>query len=167
MEATDVLDVLTLLAHARVEVRVEGGWGVDALLGAQHRDHEDLDLVVDEGDGAAALEALVGAGFEVINDDGPGRYALADRSGREVDLSIVAADRYGDRWNLNRRAGRGEPDYPVECFTYGWIGGQKVACLGPETQAVHHTGYEIEPVDRWDLELLRERFDIALPPVFH
>ncbi len=63
MEATDVLDVLAVLAEDGVPVLLDGGWGVDALLGAQHRDHDDLDLVVGEEHVEAALASLVGAGF--------------------------------------------------------------------------------------------------------
>ena len=33
MEAQDVLDVLTVLAEAGVSPTLEGGWGVEALLG--------------------------------------------------------------------------------------------------------------------------------------
>ena len=39
MEARDVLDVLTILRESDLErVWLDGGWGIDALLGAQHRD---------------------------------------------------------------------------------------------------------------------------------
>ena len=33
----------------------------------------------------------------------------------------------------------------------------------PSIQVLHHLGYEIEPVDRWDVELLRARFDVVIP----
>lgn len=35
MEAKDVLDVLRILDEAGVTTTLDGGWGVDALLGAQ------------------------------------------------------------------------------------------------------------------------------------
>jgi lincosamide nucleotidyltransferase A/C/D/E len=162
-EARDVLEILAMFDHAKIEVWIEGGWGVDALLGAQSRDHGDLDLVVDAPRSDDARRVLEGNAFVCIYDDAPGRFSYQDARGREVDLSVAAADRYGDRWNLNRRIGRGDPDYPFECFVSGWIGGQRVQCLGPETQVLHHQGYEPEDVDRWDMGLLRERFDVALP----
>ncbi|WP_426572161.1 nucleotidyltransferase domain-containing protein [Aquihabitans sp. McL0605] len=163
MEARDVLDIIAMFERAEIGVWVEGGWGIDALLGHQNRDHGDLDLVVDAPRAEDARASLRAVGFEQIFDDAPGRYSFMDGRERAVDLCFAAADRYGDRWNLNRAVGRGEPDYPAECFTYGWIGGQKVACLGPETQVLHHLGYETEDVDRWDVGLLRERFDVPLP----
>ena len=39
MEARVVLDVLAIFDAASIDVWVEGGWGIDALLGSQHRDH--------------------------------------------------------------------------------------------------------------------------------
>jgi len=163
MEACDALEILSLFERANIDVWVEGGWGVDALLGSQMRDHGDLDLIVDAPRSELAKARLCDAGFEVIFEDPPGRTAYQDARGREVDLCIAAADRYGDRWCTNRSVGRGEPDYPLECFTTGWIGGKSVACVGPETQIRHHQGYEPEDVDRHDLGLLRERFDVAIP----
>lgn len=46
MSAAEVLQVLELLEHSHVRVSVDGGWGVDALLGYQTRNHADLDLVL-------------------------------------------------------------------------------------------------------------------------
>lgn len=163
MEARDVLDIVLLFEQAGIENWVEGGWGIDALLGVQNRDHGDLDLVVDAPRRDDTHRLLTGAGFAVIFEDPPGRCSFTDQRERTIDIAFAVADRYGDRWNLNRTMGRGEPDYPFDCFTYGWIGGRKVPCLGPETQVAHHLGYEIEDVDRFDVELLRERFDTRVP----
>lgn len=163
MEATDVLEILAILERAAVDVWVEGGWGIDALVGAQNRDHGDLDLLVDTAAAEPALRTLAAAGFSMLYDEGPGHYSLVDARHRIVDLNVTVADRYGDRWNLNRPFGRGEPDYLDTSFTYGWIAGEKVPCIGPDTQITHHLGYLAEDVDKFDLELLRSHFDIAIP----
>ena len=55
-----------------------------------------------------AQELLRGAGFSVIFEDAPGRCSFQDRRGASVDLCFASADRYGDRWSLNRTAGRGD-----------------------------------------------------------
>jgi lincosamide nucleotidyltransferase A/C/D/E len=163
MEASDVVEIIAIFDRAAIDVWVEGGWGVDALIGNQSRDHGDLDLMVDAPRSDEVRRLLEESGFHCIFEDPPGRFAYEDALGRNVDLSISAADRYGDRWNLNRRLGRGEPDYPFDCFVYGWIAGHKVWCIGPETQVIHHLGYEPEPVDTFDMELLREKFDVSIP----
>ncbi|HEX6737122.1 MAG TPA: aminoglycoside nucleotidyltransferase, partial [Vicinamibacteria bacterium] len=46
MRAEEVVALYALLAERGVRVWVDGGWGVDALLGEQTRPHKDLDALV-------------------------------------------------------------------------------------------------------------------------
>ena len=46
MNQEKVLELLELFEASGIEVIVDGGWGVDALLGKQTREHEDLDIAV-------------------------------------------------------------------------------------------------------------------------
>jgi len=46
MTAERVLELLAVLRSAGIRAILDGGWGVDALLGSETRPHEDLDLVV-------------------------------------------------------------------------------------------------------------------------
>ena len=41
MEAGDVIELLKLLEQQEIGVVVDGGWGVDALLGSQTRPHDE------------------------------------------------------------------------------------------------------------------------------
>jgi hypothetical protein len=43
----NVLFVLRLADRARARLWIDGGWGVDALLGSQTREHGDLDVVIE------------------------------------------------------------------------------------------------------------------------
>lgn len=47
MPATRVLEIISALEAADLCCWVDGGWGIDALVGEQTRPHKDLDLVVD------------------------------------------------------------------------------------------------------------------------
>jgi len=50
---TTLIDVhwyLDLFDTLGIRVWIDGGWGVDALLAEQTRPHEDLDIVIPEGD---------------------------------------------------------------------------------------------------------------------
>ena len=51
MIATDVLKLLDALNANHLRVWLDGGWGVDALIGEETRQHGDVDLVIE-------LEAL-------------------------------------------------------------------------------------------------------------
>jgi lincosamide nucleotidyltransferase A/C/D/E len=163
MEAQDVLDVLTVLAEAGVSPTLEGGWGVEALLGAQHRDHGDVDLVIDLRDVKPAVDALAEVGFDVVEHDGVSSVRLGDNYDRVIDLRSVASDDRGNAWVATRDPAEGPPDFPAEGFTYGWVAGRQVPCLSPEIQAALHRGYEPSDDDREDVLRLGERFHTPVP----
>ena len=59
MDADDVLRVIDRLASADIRVWVDGGWGVDALLGRQTRRHHDLDA--EEAGAVAVIRSRIAA----------------------------------------------------------------------------------------------------------
>jgi lincosamide nucleotidyltransferase A/C/D/E len=63
MTADDVLSVLAVLRNADVDIRIGGGWGIDALVGEQTRRHRDLDLMHRKNQETAVVAALADAGF--------------------------------------------------------------------------------------------------------
>jgi lincosamide nucleotidyltransferase A/C/D/E len=160
MNAADVVESLTLLEGAGVRVWVDGGWGVDALLGEVGREHADLDLVIHLDDVELARAVLAGADFShVLRDRLPTALAVADRGGREIDLHPVAptADGGGDQ----RQPDGGVFHYPPPVV--GVIGERRVRCVDVRTQVLSHLGYEPTDTDRSDLRRLHERFGIAQP----
>ena len=46
MTASDVIELLDFLERTGLEIHVDGGWAVDALLGEQTRSHDDLDIAI-------------------------------------------------------------------------------------------------------------------------
>ena len=163
MEATDVLDVLAVLAEDDVEVVLLGGWGIDALLGAQHRDHHDLDLAVVAERVDAALAALAGAGFAVEDDQLPTRVTVADRAGHRVVFVVLGPEDDGVRVQVAGAPDGTDRRYPVSNTTSGWVGGERVACIDAQLQVANHLGYEPTPRDLFDLRLLQKQFGVSLP----
>lgn len=162
VSAAQALGLLDDLAAAGVHAVVDGGWGIDALLGAATRPHDDLDLVIDVADLAAARRLLVEAGFTVERDLLPTAIALRHPDGRGADLHPVepVAGGGGDqvledgvRWRY------GPP-------TTGRIGGRAVPCVPPATQLAAHLGYEPDEHDRADVAALCARFGLPLPPAY-
>ena len=47
MTAEDVVSLCKQLDELGIEMRIDGGWGVDALLGEQTRSHGDLDIALE------------------------------------------------------------------------------------------------------------------------
>jgi lincosamide nucleotidyltransferase A/C/D/E len=166
LEASDVLAVLDQLDRAGLVVWLDGGWGVDALLGYQSRPHRDLDVVVDRDDAAAAQAALAGMGFrrdEAAVPGLPARLVLVDAAGRQVDLHPVVFDAHGNGWQ--DLGGNAWGDYPAEGLAgTGQVGDREVRCVTAELQIRHHLGYPLGDGDRHDLALLGERFGVAVPP---
>ena len=77
MPAESAVGVVDALDAAGVAVWVDGGWGVDALLGRERRTHDDLDLVVRLDQVEAAVAALRPLGFFPTVDSLPVRLVLA------------------------------------------------------------------------------------------
>jgi lincosamide nucleotidyltransferase A/C/D/E len=160
MQAQDVLALLALVRQAEADVWIGGGWGVDALLGEQTRDHRDLDLMHRREQEPAVVRALAGAGFTETLDQRPVRFVLADPLGRETDLHplVFAAD---------GSAEQASPDpahpfsYPAACFTTGTILGTPVPCLSVEQQVSFHAGYQPTVRDLHDMARLRAAFGVA------
>ncbi|MCU0280566.1 MAG: hypothetical protein MUE66_01775, partial [Acidimicrobiia bacterium] len=89
MTAADVLQVVGLLKGAAVRFWLDGGWGIDALIGRQTREHDDLDLALAAGD-RAAFETTVGrVGFREAYRDLDFNPVYADPAGRRVDVHLV------------------------------------------------------------------------------
>jgi lincosamide nucleotidyltransferase A/C/D/E len=160
MRAADVLEVLARLQQAGTTAWVDGGWGVDALLGTTSRPHSDLDLVVLGPELPAVTSALIEAGYgTILRNWLPTALAVADQTGREIDLHPVTPTPDGGG---NQALPDGtEFHYPPP--TTGSIDGHPVACVDLETQLHCHLGYEPSTKDREDMRRLRDRFGVALP----
>ena len=165
MTGADVLHVIDLLKAAGVPVSVDGGWGVDALLGEQTRLHDDLDLALEHRDLVRFLQAMGDAGFRLLRDDGPFNKVLVDEAGRTVDYHVFDA-------SVTRRMETGATVYGPMGLAYevgafegrGAILGRPVACCTVDYQVKSHNGYELDDDDLRDVEALHRRFGVPLLP---
>ena len=152
MTAEQVLELVELLTARGLDVWVDGGWGVDALVGRQTREHGDLDL----GVARPHLQTVI----KVLDEVG---YAVTDE--RFVQVTVQLTHFEGHRVDLHPStpvAGGGTEQTDFEGNTYyipppahGHIGGQPVRCMPLETQLHTHQGYNLRPKDHHDLDLLR------------
>jgi lincosamide nucleotidyltransferase A/C/D/E len=159
----DVLTVLDALAQAGVAAWLDGGWGVDALLGHQTRVHEDMDLVIELSrvdDAAAALEGL---GFQVVENYLPIRAVMRARDRNQVDLHLVTFDEHGTGWRANAAPDGSDCLYPAGGFGHGEVAGRSGPCLEAWVQLDHHRGYEPRERDRLDVAALASTFDLTPP----
>jgi lincosamide nucleotidyltransferase A/C/D/E len=164
MTADAVLRLMDCLREAGIDAWLDGGWGVDALLGEQTRDHDDLDLVV-ELDSVTRIESALGPlGYEIVADERPTRLVLAGPEG-SIDLHTVVFDEGGGGVQAlpDGRSYR----YPPEGFgAEGMVGGRALPCLSAAVQIECHLGYEPTLKDRKDMRLLSDRFNLRLPKAY-
>ncbi len=151
-----------LCARAGVAVWLDGGWGVDALVGQQTREHDDLDCVIAFGDAAAAQVALASLGFAVVEDEPPTRSVVRDARDRRVDFHTVTID--DDGGGVQELQDGTLWRFPPDALSgSGNIAGQPVPCLTADVQALAHVGYEPDEKDVHDMNVLARHFGIELP----
>ena len=117
MDASSVIEILTSLEAAGVDAWIDGGWGVDALLGEQTRAHGDLDLAVDRDTLESVQHTLEALGFTTDNSAEPGlpaRLVMTDARERVVDLHPLVFDETGNGWQQLDPTGRRWGRYPAD-----------------------------------------------------
>ncbi|HEY3018382.1 MAG TPA: hypothetical protein VGJ23_06085 [Gaiellaceae bacterium] len=153
--------MLRRLRAAGIDAWVEGGWGVDALLSAQTRAHDDLDLGVRFEDVERICAAL--SEFERSNEEWPASFVLRDGK-RKIDCHPLQFDERGDGWQAN--ASGGAPHrWPREGLqASGRIDDVEVPCISPELQISWHVYPEFDDIDWQDVQRLCERFGLDVSP---
>lgn len=137
---------------------VDGGWGIDVLLGAQHRAHDDVDLVVRLTDVDTVVAALGPLGYRLTGDLRPTRAVLRAADGRQVDLHPVTFEGDGSGRQAGAAPDGGDAMYPADDLTTGVLDGRHVPCLSADLQLAHHSGYRRRPRDCADLARLFARW---------
>jgi lincosamide nucleotidyltransferase A/C/D/E len=163
MNATTVLHILDLFATGGVQVWLDGGWGVDALLGRISRPHYDLDLVLPLGDLARAVEMLVGDGF-VVTEEELGRAVLEHAEHGRVDLHPTRFDAQGNGMQVQLPVPPAAPlVYPSDGFVTGLILGRTVPCISADVQISVRLGYDRSEKHRQDAIALCAAFGLQVP----
>ncbi len=161
MRASDVIDLLRRFERQGLDVHVDGGWAVDALLGTQTRPHDDLDIAIPHAQVGALRRLLATLGFiDHPRDDARDcNFVLAHEDGSRLDVHSYTLDDAG-------RNIFGIPYQREHLVGVGCIDGHQIRCVEPHALVRFHTGYEPDANDVHDVHdvrLLCERFDIALP----
>ncbi len=158
MTGEDVVAMLALFEAHDLNVTVDGGWAVDALLGEQTRPHGDLDIAIPHSQVAALRILLCSEGFREIprDDSWECNFVLADEVGRKVDVHAYELDADGN--NIS-----GITYLAADLNGVGAIAGRTVRCVPLESLVRFHTGYIHDANDARDVKALCDRFKIELP----
>jgi lincosamide nucleotidyltransferase A/C/D/E len=163
MSEAGVFEVLDGLERTGLTAWVDGGWGIDALIGETTRTHSDLDLVVMLSQVDAVRAVLRGLGYDdLLRDWLPVAVAIADGQGREIDLHPITPVPVGGG---TQALPDGESFY-YPAPVHGKLGDRSVSCVDAETQVRCHLGYEPSEKDRLDMHRLHAATGVDLPSPF-
>jgi lincosamide nucleotidyltransferase A/C/D/E len=170
----DVIRIYQSLTGTGIRVWLTGGWGIDALLQQETREHKDLDILILVDDVVRMRDLLARTGYVLkevwsentwaVDSHGteiPTAFVLQDADGRQVDVHAMRLDDEGNgvpAWEHNGWLLKAE-DLAGE----GVVAGVAVRCISAELQVWGHTGYELPSEQLRDLALLEERFGIKHP----
>jgi len=161
MTAQSAVEIIKLLEQSGIEVYVDGGWGVDALLGKQTRKHDDLDIALPHKFVPLLRQLLAARGYKDIprDDTRDCNFVLGDDNGNLVDVHSYTFDEsgkhiFGVAYELHHLTG------------HGVIDGYPVKTIPPDVMVEFHTGYEVDENDYHDVKLLCEKFGVNMPEVY-
>lgn len=150
----NLLKVLDIIHSAGIQYWLDGGWGVDVLVGQQTRKHRDIDINFDSKETERLLDILDGEGYQVVEDWLPVRVELYHPELGYIDIhpfdisdekKIRQADLEGGWYEF-------EPDY----FGRAEFSGRTIPCISAKGQLVFHTGYELREIDKRDIENIKK-----------
>jgi lincosamide nucleotidyltransferase A/C/D/E len=159
----DVLAVLDLAEAVGARLWIDGGWGVDALLGRQTRVHGDLDVAVEVHHLDPLLASLHDCGYAVVGENGAtgSNFLTACPRGAVVDLHVIVLDEQGKGVLGPPEAGNA---YPADSLTgHGRLGGRQVDCIAACWAVRFRDGYVGDADDRADVHALSDRFGLTVP----
>jgi lincosamide nucleotidyltransferase A/C/D/E len=98
MHARDAAELVEFLERHGLEIHVDGGWAVDALLGEQTRPHDDLDIALPHEQVPRLREMLAVRGYyeQARRDSWECNFVLADAHGRKLDVHSYTLDADGN-----------------------------------------------------------------------
>jgi lincosamide nucleotidyltransferase A/C/D/E len=163
MEEKDVIGFYFELKNLDIKIWIDGGWGVDALLGKQTRFHKDLDIVIQKKDIPAFMRLLKAQEYKEIKLDiaQPHNIVLADDCSHEIDVHVIVLNENGDGMYGPVENG---VVFPAASLTgKGKIGNLEVNCISPEYVVKFHSGYELKEKDCKDILAICKKFNLEIP----
>ena len=161
MKKADVITLYNWLKENSIIIWIDGGWGVDALIGTQTREHQDLDIAVHRKDNAKLRLLLEYNGYkeEKRFDSSEFMYVMRKGAEQEIDIHVFEYDdngrnTYGIAYPFGSLTGKGVLDT------------QEVNCIAPEWMFKFKTSYAPKEKDIHDVRALSEAFGFALPDIY-
>lgn len=150
---TDLFEVLDLIESMQIAYWLDGGWGVDVLVGKQTREHRDVDLDFDSRYTDQLLTALEADGYEITTDQRPVRIELYHTGRSYLDIHPFVLGEHGTARQADLKGGWYE--FEADFFGKAEFSGRWIPCISLKGQRIFHSGYEPRTVDLHDIKLLQ------------
>lgn len=166
MELATVTRLCRAFAAEGLAVWIDGGWGVDALLGTQTRTHSDLDLAIYLADAPRFARLLTQLGYACVTP--PENRAWNPVWRHPTDGAV---DLHGFVMNAHGQGVLGAPSenscYPTGALEgVGILGDLHVRCIAAPFVLQFRNGFAPRAVDHHDVAALCARFGLDPPSRF-
>lgn len=161
MQAECVIEFWRATQKRGLEICIDGGWAVDAVLKRQTRPHNDLDIALPAAEVSALRQLLTARGYVEVPrpDSWEHNFVLEGPQGRLIDVHSYILNPDGSN--------AGGVSYVADQIAgSGVILGTPVRCVPPLWLVQSHTGYELRQSDFHDVRLLCSEFNLEIPPDF-
>ena len=122
---SDAIEIMSIFRSKGIQIYLDGGWGVDALIGFESRCHNDIDIFIEKQDKECSIKLLNDNGYSetVMAYTTPEHTVWRDGNARIIDLHIFSRNSKGDLVFESET-------FPKEVFTgKGHIGHLEVDCI--------------------------------------
>lgn len=146
----DLMKVINILEETGIRYWLDGGWGVDVLVGRQTRSHRDIDIDFDARHTERLLKVLKACGYEMEVDWSPVRMELHSEELGYIDIHPFVIEEDGRAKQANPEGGWYELE--ADYFGSALFENVRIPCISAKGQKAFHTGYDPREVDEQDME---------------
>ena len=95
---SDAIEIMSIFRSKGIQIYLDGGWGVDALIGFESRCHNDIDIFIEKQDKECSIKLLNDNGYSetVMAYTTPEHTVWRDGNARIIDLHIFSRNSKGD-----------------------------------------------------------------------
>ena len=169
LKPQDAIQIIRFLESKDIPVWLVGGWGIDALLGRQTREHKDLDILLLRDDVVRVNELLKKTGYhlkelwsenrqviDIVGNLIDTAYVLHNAEGFEIDVHAFHFE--GDQVIQDWQDSEGFQITRAGLDHKGSIAGVQVHCISAQLQFLFHKGYAMPDYQVEDMRLLNEKY---------
>lgn len=98
VKESDAVEIISLFRSKGMQLYLDGGWGVDALVGFESRAHNDIDIFIEKQVSEHAIKLLKDNGYseKVMEYTTPDHTVWQDGNSRIIDLHMFSRNDNGD-----------------------------------------------------------------------